>query len=94
MKALLLVKDYEDDFDDYDEDRSEEGDTEDILREIHFSKTSEIEEIQRAINAENDRICTSLPQTIKNEKQEPVMGMWVGTSLFILNAWVTHTAYE
>lgn len=66
-------EDYEDDFDDYDEDRSEEGDTEDKLREIHFSKTSEIEEIQRAINAENDRICTSLPQTIKNEKQEPVM---------------------
>ncbi|POI35814.1 hypothetical protein CIB84_000434 [Bambusicola thoracicus] len=66
-------EDYEDDFDDYDEDKSEEGDTEDKLREIHFSKTSEIEEIQRAINAENDSICTSLPQTIKNEKQEPVM---------------------
>uniref|UniRef100_A0A8C2SS54 Dynein 2 intermediate chain 1 n=1 Tax=Coturnix japonica TaxID=93934 RepID=A0A8C2SS54_COTJA len=57
----------------YDEDKSEEGDTRDKQREIHFSKTSEIEEIQRAINAENDRICASLPQKIKNEKQEPVM---------------------
>ncbi|XP_015708542.1 WD repeat-containing protein 60 isoform X2 [Coturnix japonica] len=66
-------EDYEDDFDDYDEDKSEEGDTRDKQREIHFSKTSEIEEIQRAINAENDRICASLPQKIKNEKQEPVM---------------------
>ncbi|XP_042745029.1 cytoplasmic dynein 2 intermediate chain 1 isoform X1 [Lagopus leucura] len=66
-------EDYEDDFDDYDEDKSEEGDTEDKLREIHFSKPSEIEEIQRAINAENDRICTSLPLKTRNEKQEPVM---------------------
>ncbi|NXJ15484.1 WDR60 protein, partial [Odontophorus gujanensis] len=66
-------EDYEDDFDDYDEEKSEEGGTEDKLREIHFSKTSEIEEIQRAINAENDRICTSLPQKIKNEEPEPVM---------------------
>ncbi|XP_021243684.1 WD repeat-containing protein 60 isoform X2 [Numida meleagris] len=66
-------EDYEDDFDDYDEDKSEEGDTEDKLREIHFSKTSEIEEIQRAINAENDRICTSLPQKVRNEKPEPVV---------------------
>lgn len=75
LKALLLLKDYEDDFDEYDEDKSEEGDTEDKLREIHFSKPSEIEEIQRAINAENDRICTSLPLKTRNEKQEPVMGM-------------------
>ncbi|OXB80277.1 UNVERIFIED_CONTAM: hypothetical protein H355_013675 [Colinus virginianus] len=66
-------EDYEDDFDDYDEEKSEEGGTEDKLREIRFSKTSEIEEIQRAINAENDRICTSLPQKIKNEEPEPVM---------------------
>ncbi|NXC42687.1 WDR60 protein, partial [Penelope pileata] len=67
-------EDYEDDFDDYDEDRSgEEGDTEDKLREIQISKTSEIEEIQRAINAENDRICASLPKKIKNEKTEPIM---------------------
>ncbi|XP_010016175.1 PREDICTED: WD repeat-containing protein 60, partial [Nestor notabilis] len=66
-------EDYEEDFDD-DEDKSgEERDTEENLREIQFSRTSEIEEIQRAINAENDRICTSLPKEIENEKKEPIM---------------------
>lgn len=74
--VLLLSKDYEDDFDDDDEDKSgEEGDTKEKLGEIPFSKTSEIEEIQRAINAENDRISISLPKKIKNEKEEPIMGM-------------------
>ncbi|KAM6422462.1 cytoplasmic dynein 2 intermediate chain 1 [Rhynochetos jubatus] len=66
-------EDYEDDFDD-DEDKSgEEGDAEENLREIQVSRTSEIEEIQRAITAENDRIFTSLPKKIENEKKEPVM---------------------
>lgn len=75
MKVLLLLKDYEDDFDD-DEDKSgEEREGEENLREIPFSRTSEIEEIQRAITAENDRICTSLPKKIENEKKEPIMGM-------------------
>ncbi|XP_030352017.1 WD repeat-containing protein 60 [Strigops habroptila] len=66
-------EDYEEDFDD-DEDKSgEERIAEENLREIQFSKTSEIEEIQRAINAENDRIFTSLPKEIENEKKEPIM---------------------
>ncbi|XP_009328166.1 PREDICTED: WD repeat-containing protein 60 [Pygoscelis adeliae] len=66
-------EDYEDDFDD-DEDKSgEERDGEENLREIPFSRTSEIEEIQRAISAENDRICTSLPKKVENEKKEPIM---------------------
>ncbi|XP_068260964.1 cytoplasmic dynein 2 intermediate chain 1 isoform X2 [Nyctibius grandis] len=66
-------EDYEDDFDD-DEDKSdEERDAEENLREILFSRTSEIEEIQRAISAENDRICISLPKKIENEKKEPIM---------------------
>ncbi|XP_068529565.1 cytoplasmic dynein 2 intermediate chain 1 isoform X2 [Anas acuta] len=66
-------EDYEDDFDDDDEDKSgEEGDAKEKLEEIPFSKTSEIEEIQRAINAENDRISISLPKKIKNEKEEPI----------------------
>ncbi|XP_075602729.1 cytoplasmic dynein 2 intermediate chain 1 isoform X2 [Balearica regulorum gibbericeps] len=65
-------EDYEDDFDD-DEDKSgQEGGAEENLREIPFSRTSEIEEIQRAISAENDRICTSLPKT-ENEKKEPIV---------------------
>uniref|UniRef100_A0A8B9EKR6 WD repeat domain 60 n=1 Tax=Anser cygnoides TaxID=8845 RepID=A0A8B9EKR6_ANSCY len=67
-------EDYEDDFDDDDEGKSgEEGDAKEKLGEIPFSKTSEIEEIQRAINAENDRISISLPKKIKNEKEEPIM---------------------
>ncbi|XP_074687812.1 cytoplasmic dynein 2 intermediate chain 1 isoform X2 [Strix aluco] len=66
-------EDYEDDFED-DEDKSDEGrDVEENLREIPFSRTSEIEEIQRAISAENDRICTSLPKKIESEKKEPIM---------------------
>uniref|UniRef100_A0A8C8BNC8 Dynein 2 intermediate chain 1 n=1 Tax=Otus sunia TaxID=257818 RepID=A0A8C8BNC8_9STRI len=65
-------EDYEDDFED-DEDKSDEGrDVEENLREIPFSRTSEIEEIQRAISAENDRICTSLPKKIESEKKEPI----------------------
>uniref|UniRef100_A0A8C3JGP1 WD repeat domain 60 n=1 Tax=Calidris pygmaea TaxID=425635 RepID=A0A8C3JGP1_9CHAR len=59
-----------------DEDKSgEERDAEENLREIPFSRTSEIEEIQRAISAENDRICTSLPKKIENVKKEPIMGI-------------------
>ncbi|XP_061324000.1 cytoplasmic dynein 2 intermediate chain 1 isoform X2 [Pezoporus flaviventris] len=70
---------YEDDFEDYEEDfdddegKSEERGEEENLREIRFSRTSEIEEIQRAINAENDRICTSLAKEIENEKKESVV---------------------
>ncbi|XP_042657977.1 cytoplasmic dynein 2 intermediate chain 1 isoform X2 [Tyto alba] len=68
---------YEDDFEDYEDDfdeekSGEEKDAEENLGEIQFSKTSEIEEIQRAISAENDRICTSLPKNIENEKKEQV----------------------
>ncbi|XP_066184641.1 cytoplasmic dynein 2 intermediate chain 1 [Sylvia atricapilla] len=64
---------YEDDFED-DEDKSGEvADAEENLREVPFSRTSEIEEIQRAITAENDRIFTPLPKKLENEKKEPVM---------------------
>ncbi|XP_054673035.1 cytoplasmic dynein 2 intermediate chain 1 isoform X2 [Grus americana] len=65
-------EDYEDDFHD-DEDKSGEGGAEENQREIPFSRTSEIEEIQRAISAENDRICTSLPKKTENEKKEPIV---------------------
>ncbi|KAM6375735.1 cytoplasmic dynein 2 intermediate chain 1 [Alca torda] len=66
-------EDYEDDFDD-DEDKSgEEKDAEQNLREIPFSRASEIEEIQRAISAENDRICTSVPKKTENVKKEPII---------------------
>nr|XP_054491968.1 cytoplasmic dynein 2 intermediate chain 1 [Agelaius phoeniceus] len=64
---------YEDDFED-DEDKSGEvGDAEENLREVQFSRTSEIEEIQRAITAENDRILNPLPKKLENEKKESVM---------------------
>lgn len=82
MKVLLLSKDYEDDFED-DEDKSgEKRDAEENQREVPFSGTSEIEEIQRAITAENDRIFTPLPKKLENEKKEPVMGMWLYLSFF------------
>ncbi|KFV91382.1 WD repeat-containing protein 60, partial [Eurypyga helias] len=66
-------EDYEDDFDDGEDKSGEEGDAEENLSKIQVSRTSEIEEIQRAITAENDRIFTSLPKKIENEKKEPVM---------------------
>ncbi|XP_068002127.1 cytoplasmic dynein 2 intermediate chain 1 isoform X1 [Melanerpes formicivorus] len=67
-------EDYEDDFDDDDEGNSdEEGDAEENPREIPLSRTSEIEEIQRAISAENDRVGTSLPKKTENEKEKPTM---------------------
>ncbi|XP_074430245.1 cytoplasmic dynein 2 intermediate chain 1 [Larus michahellis] len=66
-------EDYEDDFDDDEDNSGEEKDAEESLREIPFSRTSEIEEIQRAISAENDRICTSLPKKIENVKKEPII---------------------
>ncbi|XP_009695053.1 PREDICTED: WD repeat-containing protein 60 [Cariama cristata] len=66
-------EDYEDDFDDDEDESGEERDAEESLREIPFSRTSEIEEIQRAISAENDRICTAQPKKIENEKKEPIM---------------------
>ncbi|XP_054246068.1 cytoplasmic dynein 2 intermediate chain 1 isoform X2 [Indicator indicator] len=70
LKLLLLLKDYEDDFEDSSD---EEGDAEENRREIPFSRTSEMEEIQRAISAENDRVCTSLPKKSENENQKPTM---------------------
>ncbi|KAM8810391.1 cytoplasmic dynein 2 intermediate chain 1 [Eudromia elegans] len=67
-------EDYEDDFDDDGEDNSSEGIVEkEKRREISLSKTSEIAEIQEAINAENDRIFTSLPKEMKNEDKQPIM---------------------
>ncbi|KAM6413160.1 cytoplasmic dynein 2 intermediate chain 1 [Pluvialis apricaria] len=66
-------EDYEDDFDDAEDKSGEERDVEENLREIPFSRTSEFEEIQRAISAENDRICTSLPKKIENVKKEPIV---------------------
>ncbi|XP_006018614.1 WD repeat-containing protein 60 isoform X1 [Alligator sinensis] len=68
-------EDYEDDFDDIDEDNdSEDRDAEHQLQAIPVSKKLEIEEIQRAINAENERIGTLLPkQILKDDEREPVM---------------------
>uniref|UniRef100_A0A8C4WP85 Dynein 2 intermediate chain 1 n=1 Tax=Gopherus evgoodei TaxID=1825980 RepID=A0A8C4WP85_9SAUR len=57
--------------DDDDEDNdSEARDSEERLREIPVSKKSEIEEIQRAINAENERIGTLLPKQIQKEREK------------------------
>uniref|UniRef100_A0A8C9UC52 Dynein 2 intermediate chain 1 n=1 Tax=Serinus canaria TaxID=9135 RepID=A0A8C9UC52_SERCA len=53
---------------------------EENLREVQFSRTSEIEEIQRAITAENDRIFNPLPKKLENEKKEPVMDCSVRSS--------------
>ncbi|XP_074982083.1 cytoplasmic dynein 2 intermediate chain 1 isoform X5 [Caretta caretta] len=69
-------EDYVDDFDDDDDEDndSEARDSEERLREIPVSKKSEIEEIQRAINAENERIGTLLPKQIQKEhEKEPNM---------------------
>uniref|UniRef100_A0A8D0H3H3 Dynein 2 intermediate chain 1 n=1 Tax=Sphenodon punctatus TaxID=8508 RepID=A0A8D0H3H3_SPHPU len=65
-------EDYEDDFDDDDDDDSEDGEMEERVTEIPVYKMSEIETIQRAINAENERIGISLPMQIPKEyEKEP-----------------------
>ncbi|XP_061442948.1 cytoplasmic dynein 2 intermediate chain 1 [Rhineura floridana] len=67
-------EDYEDDFDDIndneDEDsqeqENEEREMEERVRKVPIAKNSEIEEIQKAINAENEKIETYLPKQKKN----------------------------
>ncbi|XP_077159291.1 cytoplasmic dynein 2 intermediate chain 1 isoform X2 [Paroedura picta] len=72
-------EDYEDDFDDMDEDdvdvkgqgngereEEEQGSGENV-RKAPVIKNSEIEEIQKAINAENERVQTFHPEQRKNE---------------------------
>uniref|UniRef100_A0A8D0H071 Dynein 2 intermediate chain 1 n=1 Tax=Sphenodon punctatus TaxID=8508 RepID=A0A8D0H071_SPHPU len=60
------------DFDDDDDDDSEDGEMEERVTEIPVYKMSEIETIQRAINAENERIGISLPMQIPKEyEKEP-----------------------
>ncbi|XP_060104050.1 cytoplasmic dynein 2 intermediate chain 1 [Heteronotia binoei] len=72
-------EDYEDDFDDLDDEDDDaeslgNGEQEDEGREAKENvrkgpivKNSEIEEIQKAINAENERVKTFLPEQRKNE---------------------------
>ncbi|XP_053915342.1 cytoplasmic dynein 2 intermediate chain 1 [Cuculus canorus] len=66
-------EEYEDDFEDDEDISGEERESEDNLKEIPFSRTSEIEEIQRAISAENERIYTLLIEKNENEKKEPIV---------------------
>ncbi|XP_042332248.1 LOW QUALITY PROTEIN: cytoplasmic dynein 2 intermediate chain 1 [Sceloporus undulatus] len=68
-------EDYEDDFDDVDdeddednqEQEKEEREAEEKLKKINIAKNSEIAEIQKAINAENEKIETFLPKQRKKE---------------------------
>ncbi|ETE69292.1 WD repeat-containing protein 60, partial [Ophiophagus hannah] len=67
-------EDYEDDFDDFDDEedessqnaKSEKG-AEAGLQKVTVTKSSEVEEIQKAINAENEKIKAFLPNSRKNE---------------------------
>ncbi|XP_026536720.1 WD repeat-containing protein 60 [Notechis scutatus] len=72
---------YEDDFEDYEDDFEDEDDEEDEssqntksekeaeagLQKVTVTKSSEVEEIQKAINAENEQIKAFLPNSRKNE---------------------------
>ncbi|XP_053115144.1 cytoplasmic dynein 2 intermediate chain 1 isoform X2 [Hemicordylus capensis] len=70
-------EDYEDDFDDLDdEDEEEDEDSqqqekeeveEERVRKVPIAKNSEIEEVQKAINAENEKIESFLPKQRINE---------------------------
>uniref|UniRef100_A0A6I8NDY9 Cytoplasmic dynein 2 intermediate chain 1 n=1 Tax=Ornithorhynchus anatinus TaxID=9258 RepID=A0A6I8NDY9_ORNAN len=61
--------DYEEDFDDFDDDEEEEEESKEKKEDIPLAKKIEIEEIQRAINAENQRIIHALP--LKQVQTEP-----------------------
>ncbi|XP_044281254.1 cytoplasmic dynein 2 intermediate chain 1 isoform X2 [Varanus komodoensis] len=71
-------EDYEDDFDEVDDEDGEEDEnsqeqeradreTEEKIRKVPIAKNSEIEEIQKAINAENEKIETLFPKQGKKE---------------------------
>ncbi|KAL8164939.1 UNVERIFIED_CONTAM: WD repeat-containing protein 60, partial [Gekko kuhli] len=73
-------EDYEDDFDDGDDDgdgdgesqgkgerEEEEEEAKENVRKVPVVKNSEIEEIQKAINAENERVKTFLPEQSNNK---------------------------
>uniref|UniRef100_A0A6I8P432 Cytoplasmic dynein 2 intermediate chain 1 n=1 Tax=Ornithorhynchus anatinus TaxID=9258 RepID=A0A6I8P432_ORNAN len=62
-------EDYEEDFDDFDDDEEEEEESKEKKEDIPLAKKIEIEEIQRAINAENQRIIHALP--LKQVQTEP-----------------------
>ncbi|XP_034985670.2 cytoplasmic dynein 2 intermediate chain 1 [Zootoca vivipara] len=72
-------EDYEDDFDDIDDEDEDEGgdgqdqekeerETKEKVRKIPVAKNAEIEAIQKAINAENEKIETFLPKQRENPK--------------------------
>ncbi|KAK9396101.1 WD repeat-containing protein 60 [Crotalus adamanteus] len=68
-------EDYEDDFDDFDDEddessqnaKNEKEEIEAELQKVTIMKSSEVEEIQKAINAENEKIKAFLPNSRKNE---------------------------
>ncbi|KAL7976498.1 hypothetical protein Chor_008447 [Crotalus horridus] len=68
-------EDYEDDFDDFDDEdnessqnaKNEKEEIEAELQKVTITKSSEVEEIQKAINAENEKIKAFLPNSRKNE---------------------------
>uniref|UniRef100_F6WTW3 WD repeat domain 60 n=1 Tax=Ornithorhynchus anatinus TaxID=9258 RepID=F6WTW3_ORNAN len=66
---FIFLKDYEEDFDDFDDDEEEEEESKEKKEDIPLAKKIEIEEIQRAINAENQRIIHALP--LKQVQTEP-----------------------
>ncbi|XP_028606422.2 cytoplasmic dynein 2 intermediate chain 1 isoform X1 [Podarcis muralis] len=72
-------EDYEDDFDDIDDEDEDEGgasqeqekeerETKEKVRKIPVAKSAEVEAIQKAINAENEKIETFLPKQRENPK--------------------------
>ncbi|XP_063157903.1 cytoplasmic dynein 2 intermediate chain 1 [Candoia aspera] len=64
-------EDYEDDFDDEDENslntEKEKGEAGGGLQRVTVTKSSEVEEIQKAINAENEKLEAFFPKSRKNE---------------------------
>lgn len=75
MITIIFLKDYEDDFDDFDDEddessqnaKSEKEGAEAGLQKVTVAKSSEVEEIQKAINAENEKIKAFIPNSRKNE---------------------------
>lgn len=91
---IIFLKDYEDDFDDFDDEdessqnaKNEKEETEAELQKVTITKSSEVEEIQKAINAENEKIKAFLPNSRKNEhlledhEKYSKIGMWLDNIL-------------
>lgn len=81
LKSLFCLQDYEDDFEvcDGDDDSNNERDSKEKAEELPLAQKREIQEIQKAISAENERVGElSLKLSQKQGRMEYEKESWEG----------------